>query len=65
MQYGKEELDLLLVSKEDIAQELKNAQLMGVRIELEDFISQRLRKHYGLPVHWLDNSAKNSRKPRF
>ena len=42
LQYGKDEVDLFLVSKEDIAQELKNAQLMGVRVELEEFISQRL-----------------------
>ena len=58
-------MDLFLVSKKDIAQKLKNAQLMGIRVELENFISQRLRKHYGIPVHWPDNSAReNSRRPR-
>ena len=51
-------MDLFLVSKENITQELKNAQLMGIRVELEEFISQRLRKHYGIPVHWPDNSAR-------
>ena len=38
---------------------------MGIRVELEEFISQHLREYYGLPVHWTDNSAKeNSRRPR-
>ena len=58
-------MDLFLVSKKDIAQELKNAQLMDIRVELEDSISQRLREHYGLPVHWSDNSTRvNSRRSR-
>ena len=57
-QYGREEVDLFLVFREDIAQELKIAQLMGIRVELEEPISQRLREYYGLPVHWLENSAK-------
>ena len=39
---------------------------MGSRVELEEFISQRLREHYGLPVHWPDNSVRvNSRRPRY
>ena len=38
-QYGKEERDHFLVSKKDISQELKNAQLMGVRVKLKDFIT--------------------------
>ena len=58
-------MDVCLVSKKDIAQELRNAQLMGIRVELEKFIFQRLREHYGLPVHWSDNSTRvHSRRPR-
>ena len=34
LQYDKKEVDLFLVSKEDITQELKNAQQMGIRVEV-------------------------------
>ena len=59
-QYGREKVDLFLVSKEDIAQELKNAQLMGIRVDLKELIFQRLKEHYGLLVHWPDNSAREN-----
>ena len=64
MQYGKDEVDLFLVSKEDIAQELKNAQLMGVRVELEEFISQRLRKHYGISKQSDEASQSRTKKSK-
>ena len=38
---------------------------MGIRVELEEFISQRLRENYVLPVHSPDNSTRvKSRRPR-
>ena len=62
MQYGKDQVNFFLVSKEDIAQELKNAQLMGIRVELEEFISHRLRKHYGISKQSDEASTANTKK---
>ena len=57
-------MDLFLVSKEDISQELKKAQLMGIRVELEEFISHRLRKHYGLPMQGNYSSKARTKKDK-
>ena len=51
-----------MVSKEDITQELKNAQRMGIRVEVEEFISHRLRKHYGISKSKDDASQLGNRK---
>ena len=62
LQYGKNEVDLFLVSKEDITQEFKNAQRMGIRVEVKEFISYSLRKHYGLSKSRDDASQLKNKK---